>query len=98
MTFCMFLLRFFAFDLQESPKYLIAKGRDREAYEARHLAIYLFVYFMIHIGPSTHSKIQRQNNSTHLGRATSCRRLRRSASELLAAYKRIVRPLVDVRF
>ena len=98
ITFCMFLLRFVVFDLQESPKYLIANGRDREAYEVRHLTIYLFTYLMIQIGPSTHSKIQRQNNPTHLGRAASCRRLGRSATGLLAAYKRIVRPFVHVRF
>ena len=98
LTFCMFLLRFVVFDLQESPKYLIANGRDREAYEARHLAIYPYIYLIIHIGPSTHSKIQRQNNPTHFGRAASCRRFGRSAPELLATYKRIVRALVDVRF
>ena len=98
MTFCMFILRFVVFDLQESPKYLIANGRDREAYEARHLAIYLFIYLIIHIGPSTHSKIQRQNNPTCVGRAASRRRIGRSAPELLAAYKRIVRALVNVRF
>ncbi|KAG6864930.1 hypothetical protein C0991_006312 [Blastosporella zonata] len=31
MTFLMFILRFVIFDLQESPKYLVAKGRDEEA-------------------------------------------------------------------
>ncbi|KAG6826278.1 hypothetical protein H0H92_000459 [Tricholoma furcatifolium] len=31
MTFLMFILRFVVFDLQESPKYLVAKGRDEEA-------------------------------------------------------------------
>lgn len=39
MTFLMFILRFVVFDLQESPKYLVAKGRDQEAYEARHLTV-----------------------------------------------------------
>lgn len=31
MTFVMFLFRYVLFDLQESSKYLIAKGRDEEA-------------------------------------------------------------------
>ncbi|KAG5650791.1 hypothetical protein H0H81_011042 [Sphagnurus paluster] len=31
LTFVMFFMRFVVFDLQESPKYLIAKGRDEEA-------------------------------------------------------------------
>ncbi|KAG5736013.1 hypothetical protein E4T56_gene18311 [Termitomyces sp. T112] len=31
MTFLMFFMRFIVFDLQESPKYLVAKGRDQEA-------------------------------------------------------------------
>lgn len=31
MTFLMFLARYVVFNLQESPKYLIAKGRDQEA-------------------------------------------------------------------
>ncbi|KAG5351540.1 hypothetical protein C0989_006048 [Termitomyces sp. Mn162] len=31
MTFLMFFIRFVVFDLQESPKYLVAKGRDQEA-------------------------------------------------------------------
>ncbi|KAF8071534.1 major facilitator superfamily domain-containing protein [Lyophyllum atratum] len=31
LTFVMFILRFVVFDLQESSKYLIAKGRDEEA-------------------------------------------------------------------
>ncbi|KIL61498.1 hypothetical protein M378DRAFT_109281 [Amanita muscaria Koide BX008] len=39
LTFIIFLLRFIVFDLQESSKYLIAKGRDEEAIEVlRHLA------------------------------------------------------------
>ncbi|KAF8344753.1 major facilitator superfamily domain-containing protein [Amanita rubescens] len=41
MTFLMFILRFVVFDLQESPKYLVAKGRDQEAYEVlQHIAKY----------------------------------------------------------
>ena len=31
ITFLMFVARFIIFDLQESSKYLIAKGRDEEA-------------------------------------------------------------------
>ncbi|KAG6902105.1 hypothetical protein C0995_004285 [Termitomyces sp. Mi166 len=31
MTLLMFIMRFVVFDLQESPKYLVAKGRDQEA-------------------------------------------------------------------
>ncbi|EJU02774.1 MFS general substrate transporter, partial [Dacryopinax primogenitus] len=31
LTFVMFVFRYFVFDMQESPKYLIAKGRDEEA-------------------------------------------------------------------
>ncbi|KAG6903429.1 hypothetical protein C0995_005452 [Termitomyces sp. Mi166 len=31
MTLLMFLIRFVVFDVQESPKYLVAKGRDQEA-------------------------------------------------------------------
>ncbi|KAG6900901.1 hypothetical protein C0995_003023 [Termitomyces sp. Mi166 len=31
----MFIMRFFVFDLQESPKYLVAKGRDQEAIAVR---------------------------------------------------------------
>ncbi|KAF8637758.1 hypothetical protein AX17_002600 [Amanita inopinata Kibby_2008] len=39
LTFIMFLLRYAVFDLQESSKYLIAKGRDQEAIEVlEHLA------------------------------------------------------------
>ncbi|KAI5888960.1 MFS general substrate transporter [Schizophyllum commune H4-8] len=39
LTFVMFLLRFVVFDLQESSKYLVAKGRDEEALAVlRHLA------------------------------------------------------------
>ncbi|KAK2467276.1 hypothetical protein APHAL10511_000825 [Amanita phalloides] len=39
MTFLIFVLRFVVFDLQESSKYLIAKGRDEEAIEVlQHLA------------------------------------------------------------
>ncbi|QRV89820.1 major facilitator superfamily transporter [Ceratobasidium sp. AG-Ba] len=33
MTFLMFLARYVVFTLQESPKYLLAKGRDQEALE-----------------------------------------------------------------
>jgi len=33
MTFLVFVMRFIVFDLQESSKYLIAKGRDQEAIE-----------------------------------------------------------------
>lgn len=33
MTFLMFLARYALFTLQESPKYLIAKGRDQDAIE-----------------------------------------------------------------
>ncbi|KAG9124963.1 hypothetical protein FRC07_009555, partial [Ceratobasidium sp. 392] len=33
MTFLMFLARYVVFTLQESPKYLLAKGRDQEAIE-----------------------------------------------------------------
>ncbi|KAF8622867.1 hypothetical protein AX15_006707 [Amanita polypyramis BW_CC] len=41
MTLLMFILRFIVFNLQESPKYLIAKGRDKEAYEVlQHIAKY----------------------------------------------------------
>ncbi|KAK2467275.1 hypothetical protein APHAL10511_000824 [Amanita phalloides] len=41
LTFVMFILRFVLFDLQESAKYLIAKGRDKEAYEVlQHIAKY----------------------------------------------------------
>ena len=97
VTFVMFLLRYVAFDLQESPKYLIAKGRDQEAYEACHPVIYVFIHLMTHKGPSTHSKVQRQNNPAHLGRAASHRHLRHYASELLAAYQRIVGAPVNVR-
>jgi len=35
MTFLVFVMRFIVFDLQESSKYLIAKGRDQEAIEVR---------------------------------------------------------------
>ena len=35
MTFLVFVMRFIVFDLQESSKYLIAKGRDQEAVEVR---------------------------------------------------------------
>ncbi|TRM70401.1 major facilitator superfamily domain-containing protein [Schizophyllum amplum] len=39
LTFMMFILRFVVFDLQESSKYLIAKGRDEEALAVlKHLA------------------------------------------------------------
>ncbi|TFK34552.1 major facilitator superfamily domain-containing protein [Crucibulum laeve] len=39
LTFVMFMLRFFVFDLQESSKYLIAKKRDAEAIQVlEHLA------------------------------------------------------------
>ena len=31
VTFLMFVSRFFLFKLQESPKFLVAKGRDEEA-------------------------------------------------------------------
>jgi MFS family permease len=31
LTFVMWILRYFVFNLQESPKYLVAKGRDEEA-------------------------------------------------------------------
>jgi hypothetical protein len=31
----MFLARYAVFELQESPKYLLAKGRDQEAIEVR---------------------------------------------------------------
>lgn len=33
----MFIMRFVVFDLQESPKYLVAKGRDQEAIAVRPL-------------------------------------------------------------
>ena len=35
MTFLVFIMRFLVFDLQESSKYFIAKGRDEEAIEVR---------------------------------------------------------------
>ncbi|KXN83796.1 hypothetical protein AN958_01073 [Leucoagaricus sp. SymC.cos] len=39
LTFLMFIFRFIVFDLQESPKYLIAKNRDAEAVRAlQHIA------------------------------------------------------------
>ncbi|KAF9459012.1 major facilitator superfamily domain-containing protein [Collybia nuda] len=39
LTFIMFIARFLVFDLQESSKYLIAKGRDEEAIQVlQHLA------------------------------------------------------------
>ncbi|KAG9083527.1 hypothetical protein FS749_005960, partial [Ceratobasidium sp. UAMH 11750] len=39
MTFLMFLARYVLFTLQESPKYLLAKGRDQEALEVlQHVA------------------------------------------------------------
>ncbi|PPQ76608.1 hypothetical protein CVT26_012747 [Gymnopilus dilepis] len=39
LTLVMFICRFFLFDLQESPKYLVANGRDEEAIEVmKHLA------------------------------------------------------------
>ncbi|KAF8556497.1 MFS general substrate transporter [Imleria badia] len=31
VTFAIFVMRYFVFDLQESPKYLVAQGRDEEA-------------------------------------------------------------------
>ncbi|KAF8442098.1 MFS general substrate transporter [Boletus edulis BED1] len=31
VTFVIFIMRYFVFDLQESPKYLVAQGRDEEA-------------------------------------------------------------------
>jgi hypothetical protein len=34
MTFGMFMCRYFIFDLQESPKFLVAVGKDEEAIEA----------------------------------------------------------------
>lgn len=34
MTFGMFICRYFIFQLQESPKFLVAAGRDEEAVEA----------------------------------------------------------------
>lgn len=33
LTFAMFICRFFIFDLRESSKFLVAKGRDEEAIE-----------------------------------------------------------------
>jgi hypothetical protein len=33
LTFLMFLARYAIFNLQESPKYLLAKGRDQDAIE-----------------------------------------------------------------
>ncbi|KAG6828697.1 hypothetical protein H0H93_014788, partial [Arthromyces matolae] len=39
MTMLMFFLRFVVFDLQESPKYLVAKGRDEDAINVlKHIA------------------------------------------------------------
>ncbi|KAG6809351.1 hypothetical protein H0H92_000588 [Tricholoma furcatifolium] len=39
MTFLMFVMRFVVFDLQESAKYLVAKGRDEEAIQVlQHIA------------------------------------------------------------
>lgn len=35
-TILMFLLRFFVFDLRESPKFLMGRGRDAEAVESIH--------------------------------------------------------------
>ncbi|ELU40770.1 membrane transporter [Rhizoctonia solani AG-1 IA] len=39
MTFLMFLARYAIFNLQESPKYLLAKGRDQEAIEVSPLRL-----------------------------------------------------------
>jgi hypothetical protein len=50
MTFLMFLARYVVFDLQESPKYLIAKGRDQEAIEVRFLQRNLTM-MLNHAGP-----------------------------------------------
>lgn len=36
ITFLAFIMRYFVFDLQESPKYLVAQGRDEDA-----IAVYL---------------------------------------------------------
>lgn len=35
VTFMMWILRYVVFDLQESSKYLIAKGRDEDAIQVR---------------------------------------------------------------
>jgi hypothetical protein len=35
MTFLMFMCRYFVFNLQESSKYLLAKGRDEDALAVR---------------------------------------------------------------
>jgi hypothetical protein len=39
ITFLMFICRYFIFNLQESSKYLLAKGRDEEALAVRVLFI-----------------------------------------------------------
>lgn len=51
VTFLTFIMRYFVFDLQESPKYLVAKGRDEEAV-AVHLYLVREVYDSLDIlGP-----------------------------------------------
>ena len=58
-------MRYFVFDLQESPKYLVAQGRDEEA-----VAVYLYlVRYMtqstdncIILGSGTYCASQRQDH------------------------------------
>jgi hypothetical protein len=71
VTFLTFVLRYLVFDLQESPKYLVAQGRDEEAIEVILIQEFLDSRcVLIVVGTKTRRSSQWQDHHTQ-GRGSS---------------------------
>jgi hypothetical protein len=97
----MFIMRFVVFDLQESSKYLVAKGRDEEAIQVRHLFPLVLhpldTHRPIELGSAAFGRSERSNYYPDAGTAPVGRRGQDyPTQDLMADYQKLFHEIFAV--